>query len=52
VEPGRQTHLSHFGLSKTRLVTDNMTSDEGCDKMGYFRNFASLQFQQILIFYN
>jgi len=20
VEPGRQTHLSHFGLSKTRLV--------------------------------
>ena len=29
-EPGRQTHLSHFELSKTRPVTtDNMTSDEG-----------------------
>ena len=28
-EPGRLTRLSHFGLSKTRLVTDNMTPDEG-----------------------
>jgi len=24
-----RAHLSHLGLLKTRLVTDNMTSDEG-----------------------
>ena len=28
-ELGRQTHLSHCRLSKTLLVTANMTSDEG-----------------------
>jgi len=53
--PGRQTHLSHFGLSTTRLVTDNITSDDGafsCDRTRCFRNYATLQFQQILTFYN
>ena len=52
---GRQTHLSHFGLSTTRLVTDNITSDDGafsCDRTRCFRNYATLQFQQILTFYN
>ena len=49
-ELGHQTQLSHFGLSTTRLVTDNITSDDGafsCDKTQCFRNYATLQFQQI-----
>ena len=48
-ELGRETQLSHFGLSTTRLVTDNITSDDAvsCDKTRCFRNYATPQFQQI-----
>jgi len=44
--------MSHFGLSKTHLVTSHLTRAFRCHKTGYFCNFASLQFQQILTLYN